>query len=252
MEDSISFRANQIAERERLVFEGLDLVKVIARGIHRNLPAHVDLDDLIQTGSLGLIEAASKYSPGKNVPFSSYAKHRITGAILDKLRQLDWVSRNVRRRQKHLERVRHELSTELQRTPIESEIAERLGVDLKQLREAMFDMGRVHLISTSSPPSEHEGLVVCNLPSNAESRPDNICSKSQIRSILGVAMKTLPNRYQEVMSGYYAKEMTMKEIGRIMGINESRVSQIHKSALERMQVTLQDNGIHASQVFEGF
>src|SRR5258707_15645801 len=120
----------RIARRDRIVLEHLPLVKAIAIRVHENLPVHVDLDDLVHAGVLGLFDAASKFDPEKQVAFSSYAKHRIKGAILDSLRQLDWASRDLRRRHKQVEAARRELQATLQRTPTESEIASKLGVDV--------------------------------------------------------------------------------------------------------------------------
>jgi len=239
----------KIARRDRIVIEHLPLVKAIAIRVHENLPVHVDLDDLVHAGVLGLFDAASKFNPEKQVAFSSYAKHRIKGAILDSLRQLDWASRDLRRRHKQVEAATRELQATLQRTPTESEIALKLGVDVERWRQMMVDLRSVGLISASSRAPEHDDLPAPDFPSKPETQPDNMCSHEQMRSVLGVAMKTLPERYQKVVFLYYTNEMTMKEIGGILGINESRVSQIHKSALEKMQVVLQANGIHSVHAF---
>src|SRR4249920_3142576 len=114
-----------IAVRDRIVLDHLSLVKAIAVRVHENLPVHVDLDDLVHAGVLGLFDAASKYNPDKKVVFHSYAKYRIKGAILDSLRQLDWASRDLRKRQKLVEAITRELSDKLKRTPTEAEIAEK-------------------------------------------------------------------------------------------------------------------------------
>ncbi len=242
-------QATKIARRDRIVLEHLPLVKAIAVRVHENLPVHVDLDDLVHAGVLGLFDAASKFNPDKQVAFSSYAKHRIKGAILDSLRQLDWASRDLRRRHKQVEAATRELAATLQRTPTESEIAQKLGVDVERWRQMMVDLRSVGLISASSRTAEHDDLPAPDFPSKPETQPDNMCSREQMRSVLGVAMKTLPERYQKVVFLYYTNEMTMKEIGGILGINESRVSQIHKSALEKMQVVLQANGIDSVHAF---
>jgi RNA polymerase sigma factor for flagellar operon FliA len=242
-------QATKIARRDRIVLEHLPLVKAIAVRVHENLPVHVDLDDLVHAGVLGLFDAASKFNPEKQVAFSSYAKHRIKGAILDSLRQLDWASRDLRRRHKQVEAATRELASTLQRTPTEAEIAQKLGVDVERWRQMMVDLRSVGLISASSRTAEHDDLPAPDFPSKPETQPDNMCSREQMRSVLGVAMKTLPERYQKVVFLYYTNEMTMKEIGGILGINESRVSQIHKSALEKMQVVLQANGIDSVHAF---
>jgi RNA polymerase sigma factor FliA len=242
-------QAGKIASRDRIILEHLPLVKAIAIRVHENLPVHVDLDDLIHAGVLGLFDAASKYKADKNVAFSSYAKHRIKGAMLDSLRQLDWASRDLRRRHKQLEAVTRELSMILSRAPTEVEIADKLGIGLDRWRHAMIEMRNVGLVSASTRSNEGDDLPAPDFPSNPETQPDHMCAREQLRSVLKTAMKVLPERYQKVVVLYYTNEMTMKEIGGILGINESRVSQIHKSALEKMHVVLQSSGINSCHAF---
>ena len=244
-----ALQATRLARRDRVVLEHLPLVKAIAVRVHENLPVHVDLDDLVHAGILGLFDAASKYNPEKQVVFSSYAKHRIKGAILDSLRQLDWASRDMRRRHKQVEAATRDLAATLQRTPTEAEVAQKLGMDVDRWRTMMLDLRNVGLISASTRSSENEELPAPDFPAKVESQPDSICVREQLRSVLVDAMKKLPERYQKVVLLYYTNEMTMKEIGGVLGINESRVSQIHKSALEKMAVVLQSNGITSSQAF---
>jgi RNA polymerase sigma factor for flagellar operon FliA len=235
--------------RDRVVLEHLPLVKAIAIRVHENLPVHVDLDDLVHAGILGLFDAATKYNPEKQVAFSSYAKHRIKGAILDSLRQLDWASRDLRRRHKQIEAATRELASELQRTPSEAEIAERLGIDVDRWRHMMMELRNVGLVSANTRATEHEDLPAPEYPSAPETQPDNMCAHEQLKFALDKAMTTLPDRYRQVVVLYYTKEMTMKEIGGVLGINESRVSQIHKSALEKMSVALQTAGISSANAF---
>ena len=242
-------QAAKLARRDRVVLEHVPLVKAIAVRVHENLPVHVDLDDLVHAGILGLFDAASKFNPDKQVVFSSYAKHRIKGAILDSLRQLDWASRDMRRRHKQVEAATRDLAAELQRNPTEQEVAQKLGMDTERWRTMMIDLRNVGLISASTRGNEGDDLPAPDFPSKPETHPDSICAREQLRSVLGVAMKTLPERYQKVVSLYYTNEMTMKEIGGILGINESRVSQIHKSALEKMQTALSANGITSAHAF---
>jgi RNA polymerase sigma factor FliA len=239
----------RLARRDRVVLEHLPLVKAIAVRVHENLPVHVDMDDLVHAGILGLFDAASKYNPDKQVAFSSYAKHRIKGAILDSLRQLDWASRDMRRRHKQVEAATRDLAGTLQRNPTEAEVAEKLGMDPERWRGMMLDLRNVGLISASTRSNEYDDLPAPDFPCKPETHPDSICAREQLRGVLGEAMKVLPERYQKVVSLYYTAEMTMKEIGGILGINESRVSQIHKSALEKMQVALTANGISSSHAF---
>ena len=245
----VSPQAAKLARRDQVVLEHVPLVKAIAVRVHENLPVHVDLDDLVHAGILGLFDAASKFNPEKQVVFSSYAKHRIKGAILDSLRQLDWASRDMRRRHKQVEAATRDLAAELQRNPTEGEVAKKLGMDAERWRTMMIDLRNVGLISASTRGNEGDDLPAPDFPSKPETHPDSICAREQLRNVLGDAMKTLPERYQKVVSLYYTNEMTMKEIGGILGINESRVSQIHKSALEKMQVALESTGITSAQAF---
>ena len=241
--------AAMLERRDRVVMEHLPLVKAIAVRVHENLPVHVEVDDLVHAGVLGLFDAATKFNPEKQVAFSAYAKHRIKGAILDSLRQLDWASRDMRRRHKQVEAATRELAAILQRNPTEAEVAQRLGMEVDRMRTMMLDLRNVGLISASTRGNESEDLPAPDYPTKPDSHPDSICAKEQLRSVLTVAMKTLPERYQKVVMLYYTNEMTMKEIGNILGINESRVSQIHKSALEKMNVALEGAGITSAHAF---
>lgn len=239
----------QTTNRDRVILEHLPLVKAIAVRVHENLPVHVDLDDLVHAGILGLFDAVNKFDPDKQVAFSSYAKHRIKGAILDSLRQLDWASRDLRRRHKQVEAATRDLAATLQRNPTEAEVAEKMGVKEERWRTMMVDLRNVGLISASSRVQEGDDLPAPDFPSRPETQPDVMCVREQMRSALKDAMKVLPERYQRVVLLYYSNEMTMKEIGSVLGINESRVSQIHKSALEKMAVVLEQSGIRSSSAF---
>jgi RNA polymerase sigma factor for flagellar operon FliA len=242
-------KPNKNAKRDAIILEHLPLVKAIAVRVHENLPVHVDLDDLVHAGILGLFDAATKFDDQKMVSFSSYAKHRIKGAILDSLRQLDWASRDLRRRHKQIENVTRELTSELQRSPSEAELANRMGVEVDRWRQMVLDLRNVGLISASTRPAEQEDMPAPDFPAKPESQPDRMCAQEELRGVLSTAMKTLPERYQKVVFLYYSNEMTMKEIGGMLGINESRVSQIHKTALEKMANVLQEAGIRSSRAF---
>jgi RNA polymerase sigma factor for flagellar operon FliA len=239
----------QKALRDRIVLDHLPLVKAIAVRVHENLPVHVDLDDLIHAGILGLFDAASKYDAEKKVVFHSYAKHRIKGAILDSLRQLDWASRDLRRRHKQVEAVTRDLSAQFERVPTEAEIAAKMGVDVDRWRQMVVELRTVGLISASGRGNDRDNNAAPEFPAKQEFQPDNICAHEELREMLMNAMKTLPERYQKVVVLYYTNDLTMKEIGGLLGINESRVSQIHKIALEKMAVVLQSAGIHSSGAF---
>jgi RNA polymerase sigma factor for flagellar operon FliA len=240
---------SKLAKRDQIVLENLPLVQAIAARVHGNLPMHVDLDDLVHAGVLGLFDAATKYNTSKQVPFSSYAKHRIKGAILDSLRQLDWASRDMRRRQKQVEAATNDLFATLQRAPTEAEVAEKLGVDVQRFRKMLLDLPKSGLVSASTRSNENDDLPAPEFPAKPETYPDSICAGEELRSVLGAAMETLPERYRKVVALYYTNEMTMKEIGDVLGINESRVSQIHKLALQKMATTLEASGITSSRAF---
>ncbi len=244
-----SSAARDFAQRDRVVLEHLPLVRAIAVRVHDNLPVHVDLDDLIHAGIMGLFDAATKFDMDKNVAFSSYAKHRIKGAILDSLRQLDWASRDLRRRHKQVEAVTRELSAELQRNPTEQEIATKMGVEVDRWRQMMIDLRNVGLVSASTRANENEDLPAPDFPTSPDHHPDTICAREELKSLLKTALHTLPERYQRVVLLYYSNELTMKEIGNMLGINESRVSQIHKAALEKMANALGQAGISSAAAF---
>jgi RNA polymerase sigma factor FliA len=232
------------AVRDRVVLENLSLVKAIAIRVHESLPVHVDLDDLVHAGVLGLFDAASKYDPDKKVVFQSYAKHRVKGAILDSLRQLD-----LRKRQKQLDAVTHDLMSRLGRTPTEAEIAETLGLPLDRWRRVARELKNLGLVSASSLRPDPDNSAPIEFPAAPDSQPDHICARRQLKSALAGAMKCLPARYQKVVFLYYTNEMTMKEIGEVLGVNESRVSQIHKIALEKMALSLRSAGIASAGAF---
>jgi RNA polymerase sigma factor for flagellar operon FliA len=224
------------------------LVKAIAVRVHENLPVHVELDDLVHAGVLGLFDAVTKYDECKNVAFSAYAKHRIKGAILDSLRQLDWASRDLRRRQKQVDNVTRLLSMKLERTPTEAEVAEEMGVTVERWREMAIDLRTVGLVSPTST-SDQEPDRSEDFPADPGFEPDRMCGQRELASTLARAMGSLPARYQRVVTMYYTSNMTMKEIGDTMGVNESRVSQIHKTALKKMAVVLHSEGIHSAAAF---
>ncbi len=241
--------AKDLAKRDRAVVEHLPLVRAIAVRVHESLPVHIDLDDLVHAGIMGLIDAATKYNAAKKVAFAAYAKHRIKGAILDSLRQLDWASRDLRRRHKQLDAVTRDLAATLRRNPTEEEIAGRMGLDAGKWRQMMLELRAFGLVSASSRGNDSDDLPAPEYPSRRDELPDYLCAQQELRGVLGSAMKTLPPRYQMVVEMYYSKDMTMREIGEEMGINESRVSQIHKAALTRMETVLQGLGVQSAAAF---
>ena len=234
--------------RDQIVLEHLPLVKAIAIRVHENLPVHVDLDDLIHAGVLGLFDAVDKYDESKNVAFHSYAEHRIKGAILDSLRQLDWASRDLRKRQKQVDSTTRDLCAKLGRTPTEGEVAQAMGLSMERWRRMLMELRTVALVSASPNPDQERDRTQ-EFAAKPDLQPDRMCQRRQLQVTLARAIETLPERYQKVVCLYYTKEMTMKEIGEVMGVNESRVSQIHKTALKKMAVALESEGIHSVAAF---
>ena len=230
--------------RDQIVLAHLPLVKAIAIRVHENLPVHVDLDDLIHAGVLGLFDAVAKYDRTKNVEFQSYAKHRIKGAILDSLRQVDWASRDMRKRQKRIDAVSHELTGKLGRNPNENELADGMGISTERLRHFRTELLSLGLISIANPDPERDRPQ--EFAAKDDWQPDRMCEQRQLQSTLADAIGSLPERYQKVVMLYYTNDMTMREIGDLLGVNESRISQIHKIALKKMAVALQSRGINSA------
>jgi RNA polymerase sigma factor for flagellar operon FliA len=244
--DFSALNHNPYAARDRLVLEHLPLVRAIAVRVYENLPVHVELDDLVHAGVLGLFDAAMKYDEEKQVTFRGYAKHRIKGAILDSLRDMDWASRDLRKRHKRLEEITRQLAAAMERNPTEEEIAGGMGMDLERWRQVAIELQMVGLVSATRAP-ENENQTVPEFPATDDLNPDVLTCKRELQDVLLTAMKDLPPRYQAVIQHYYAGGKTMREIGQALHINESRVSQIHRAALERMAESLQAAGIHSAE-----
>jgi RNA polymerase sigma factor FliA len=232
--------------RDQIVLDHLPLVKAIAIRVHENLPVHVDLDDLIHAGVMGLFDALTKYDSSKNVAFHSYAKHRVKGAILDSLRELDWASRDLRKRQKQVDLVTRDLSAKLGRNPSENEVASEMGLSMARWRRMLVELRTVGVVSANTG-SEQDRDRTQEFPADPDFRPDRMCERVELKSVLARAIHTLPKRYQKVVFLYYTNEMTMREIGEMLGVNESRISQIHKTALKKMAVVLQSEGIESPE-----
>lgn len=242
---AVSAAKLKLSDRDTTVLDHLPLVHAIAVRLHASLPVHVDLEDLEHAGIVGLIDAAEKFRIDKQVSFSNYAKHRIKGSMLDSLRDLEWASRDLRRRQKQADQVTRQLTAELHRAPTEEEVAARLGIEIGRWRQILSQMHNSGMISASPRGGEAEDQPAPDFPARPDTQPDFLLVRQQLKELLGHAMQTLPARYQRVVLLYYNGEMTMKEIGGLMGINESRVSQIHKAALEKMATVLEANGVRS-------
>jgi RNA polymerase sigma factor for flagellar operon FliA len=228
------------AERERVLMEQLPQVRYIARRIHDRLPRHVAFEDLVHAGVVGLIDALNKFDLSKHVQFSSYAKFRIRGAILDSLRELDWSPRELRRKGRLVDSTHAQLSGKLGRVPTENEIAHEMGIDLKELQSLLAELDGLELGSLrveSSRDGKEEDLTD-HIPSKPEETPFFQCLRSETKHLLEKAISELPEKEQRVLALYYYDELTMKEVGAALGIGESRVSQIHSLAMVRLRARL--------------
>jgi RNA polymerase sigma factor for flagellar operon FliA len=227
-------------ERERLLMQQLPQVRYIARRIHDHLPRHVLLDDLVHAGVLGLIDALQKFDAEKHVQFGSYAKFRIRGAILDSLREMDWSPRDLRRKGRRLEEAYNKLRSEIGRNPNEPELAAELGMGLRDLQVLLgeidgLEVGSLRILS----PRDGKEEDLCEyLPNEADETPLILCLRSEMKQILANAIEELPQKEQQVLVLYYYQELTMKQVGAVLGVGESRVSQIHSVAVVRLRARL--------------
>jgi len=241
--------ANETLRRDELITAHLHLVTAIAAHVQNSIPVHVEVDDLVHAGTMGLFDAASKYRDDKEVAFPTYAKHRIRGAIIDSLRQQDWASRNLRQRFKQMETVTAELTTKLGRTPTEAEVAKVMGLSSRRWQALMVDFRSLNAAAAQHHVYEGEEQLAPEIPAAPAQAPDRLFARSELREKLAAAMQTLPEKYRDVVAMYYDRDMNMKEIGTRLGVNESRVSQIHKSALQQMKEALGSFGICSAAAF---
>lgn len=225
---------------EQQLLEQLPQVKYIARRIHDRLPQHVPFDDLLHAGIVGLMDAMRKYDPTKNVRFSSYAKFRIRGAILDSLRDMDWSPRDLRRKARRLEATMQKLQTELGRSASEPELAQAMDMELEDFQHMLDEIRGLEVgsLQIESLEDGRETDLGETIPGPANQDPLFLCLQGERRQILADAIAQLPQREQQVLALYYQEELTMKEVGAVLGVGESRVSQIHSVAVTRLRTTL--------------
>lgn len=230
------------ARREQLLLDQLPQVHYIARRIRERLPQHVALEDLINAGVLGLIEALEKYDPAKNIQFSSYARFRIRGAILDSLREMDWSPRSLRKKARQLEEAESKLRLRLGRPITEPELAEELGISLEQLHHLLGELRGLTLCSLQTETSEHALEPDANdrLANTADEDPFLLCWRSEMSELLARAVGELPPRERQMLALYYLEDLTMKEIGVVLGVGEARVSQIHSAAMIRLRARMRE------------
>lgn len=232
--------AQRAAERDELIVKLLGLVKRVALEMKERLPAHVDVDDLLSAGTLGLMDAVRRFDAGKHVKIETYARYRIRGAILDALRNLDPASRDMRRKNKKAEQVFRELEAKLGRPATDAEMAQALHISLKewyrtvhQLQSMGVEWLRPMHISNTWHPDEDE------LPAVGQQNQFDLCYREEKRTLLNHALERVSERERLILSLYYERDLTMKEIGDELGIDESRVSQIHSAALQKLRTRVQ-------------
>jgi len=230
----------EAGDQERLLLEQLPQVRYIARRIHDRLPSHVPFDDLVQAGILGLMEALQKFDPSKHVELKTYAKHRIQGAIIDSLRDLDWSPRPLRRKARQLEQAHQRLRARFGRPATEPELAMELGLELKELQHLLGDLRGLDLGSLHEEFAEsgQERDILAAATPRLEQEPFTRCLEGELRELLTRAVGELAPRERQVLALYYFEELTMKEVGAVLGVGEARVSQIHSAALIRLRARM--------------
>jgi RNA polymerase sigma factor for flagellar operon FliA len=240
------FRTNKgdKALRDRLILTYAPLVKYVAGRLGSGLPAHVDEGDLVSYGLLGLIGAIERYDPERDVKFETYAIARIKGSIIDELRAMDWVPRSVRARARDIERAIAELERKLHRAPTDEEIAQKLGLTEAELEDSLTDISRSsiaaldELWTISSGGGGDQVALIDTIEDTAGPEPQSELAQPVLKVALGVAIARLPEREKLVVTLYYYEELTLREIGEVLGVTESRVSQLHTKAVLRLKARL--------------
>lgn len=234
--------ASTSVDRDQLVINHVGLVKVMAHRLAQRLPSQVEMSDLISVGVLGLIDAAGRYRPAMGVPFDAFARRRVQGAMLDALRDLDWAPRSLRKRRRDLDAALSKLRHQLKREPADLEIAHALNLsenDYDRLvnRVKSLELGAFHQLDATS----QEGLSILELVVDPDDGPEARLERTELREHLARAMMELPDRERRILALYYEEELTMAEIGVIIGVCESRVSQLRSLALSRLRESLRES-----------
>ncbi|MDL2284960.1 RNA polymerase sigma factor FliA [Oxalobacter sp. OttesenSCG-928-P03] len=229
------------SNRNELLIQHAPLVKKLAHMMRARLPPSVEVDDLIQAGMIGLLDAASRYEEVHGAQFETYAMQRIRGAMLDELRSNDWMPRGMRQNMRKIEDAIHTLQQRLGRPPNESEVAKQLNLSVKAYQDLLFDGAGHQLVYYEdffdAESSEH---FLDRHSTEAAEDPLQMLMDSGFRQAVVDAIEALPEREKLLMGLYYEQEMNLKEIGAIMGVTESRVSQLHSQAIARMRVRLKE------------
>ena len=232
--------------RDRLILTYAPLVKFVAGRVGASLPAHVDEQDLVSYGLLGLIGAIERYDPTREIKFETFAMARIRGAIIDELRSLDWVPRSVRTRARQIERAIAALEKELMRAPTDEEIAAKLGLTDDELEESLHEISRSSVAALDelwSPSGSGDQIALIDtIEDESGPNPEMTLEQSEVKEALAEAISALPEREKLVVTLYYYEELTLREIGEVLGVTESRVSQLHTKAILRLKARLAGSG----------
>lgn len=224
------------AKREQLILDHLAQVQLIARRVHHRLPASVSLDDLISAGILGLIAAVDRYHSGHNVKLRTYAEHKIRGAILDSLRELDWAPRQQRKRVKMIESAIAALEQEHHQVPSEEEIAARLHLSMSEYHEWLSKAQGLTLSSLESAGyDENECGLLSYLSDTSEQWPSQVVERAELERLLVETIDKMPKLEKTVLNLYYYEELTLREIAKVVDLHESRISQLKSQAIFRLR-----------------
>jgi RNA polymerase sigma factor FliA len=231
------------ALRDRLILTYAPLVKYVAGRLGSGLPAHVEEGDLVSYGLLGLIGAIERFDPERDIKFETYAIARIKGSIIDELRSMDWVPRSVRARARDIERAIAALEAKLTRAPTDEEIAEKLGITENEFQDSLMEISRTSIAALdelwqSSSSGGDPVALIDTIEDPQAAEPQTAMALTEIRESLGEAIARLPEREKLVVTLYYYEELTLREIGEVLGVTESRVSQLHTKAILRLKARL--------------
>ncbi len=242
-------RTRDKAIRDRLILTYAPLVKYVAGRLGTGMPAHVDEGDLISYGLLGLIASIDRFDPSLEIKFETYAMARIRGSIIDELRSLDWVPRSIRTRAREIERAIRELEVKLERAPTDEEIAAKVGITEEELDESLTSISRTSIAALdelwSVSGEGDQTSLLDTLEDPTGDRPADVLDETETREILADAIARLPEREKLVVTLYYYEELTLREIGEVLSVTESRVSQLHTKAILRLKSRLGGAGMQA-------
>ena len=226
------------ALREKLILHYAPLIKYVAGRLSLHIGTHVEYEDLTGYGVFGLIDAVEKFKPEKGVKFETYASVRIRGAIIDNIRKMDWIPRTLRKKNKELENVYQELENTLGREPTHEELAEKLAIPVSEVNDLVRKSSVAQLISLDEYLEvNQEHSFIDKNPLLAES-PDSLYDKQETKQILAKAIDSLSEKEKKVVTLYYYEDLTLKEISKILGVTESRISQIHSKAMMKLNIKL--------------